>query len=302
MGTEDSKYELVKSMFGGASIHAIKEAFKTSSGKTPCVYLFVIGNANELLKTDKYTKDTLLYKFGTTDDLPRRSGEHERDFRRMFKLDHIELMLFSVIDPKYIFDAETSLKDYFKLNKIEFKNTNELIVLNKMEYEKATKHYKLIKNSYIGCYMEMQDKIDKLERRLKDIQNEYDLSKEKMGNKLVVKEKDIEMIKQQHINEMASKESNLEMIKQQHMNEMASKESNLEMIKQQHMNEISTKENEMYLLKEKHQHELSIKEKDKMIEFNDVLIQLKEKEHQNELLLMKTQLLELQLKQYMQKD
>ena len=67
-------------MFGGASIHAIKEAFKTSSGKTPCVYLFVIGKANELLKTDKYSKDTLLYKFGKTDDLPRRSGEHERDF------------------------------------------------------------------------------------------------------------------------------------------------------------------------------------------------------------------------------
>ena len=182
MGTEDSKYELVKSMFGGASIHAIKEAFKTSSGKTPCVYLFILGNANELLKTKSYSKDTLLYKFGTTDDLPRRSGEHERDFKRMFKLDHIELMLFSVIDPKYIFDAETSLKDYFKLNKAEFKNTNELIVLNKMEYEKATKHYKLIKNSYIGCYMEMQDKIDKLERRLKDIQNEYDLTKEKLTN------------------------------------------------------------------------------------------------------------------------
>ena len=72
-------------MFGGASIHAIKEAFKTSSGKTPCVYLFIIGHANELLNTDKYSKDTLLYKFGTTDDLPRRSGEHERDFKKMFK-------------------------------------------------------------------------------------------------------------------------------------------------------------------------------------------------------------------------
>jgi protein involved in ribonucleotide reduction len=35
MGTEDSKHELVKSMFGGASIGAIKEAFKVSSEKTP---------------------------------------------------------------------------------------------------------------------------------------------------------------------------------------------------------------------------------------------------------------------------
>ena len=255
-------------MFGGASIHAIKEAFKTSSGKTPCVYLFVIGNANELLKTDKYSKDTLLYKFGNTDDLPRRSGEHERDFKRIFKIDHIELMLFSVIDPKYIFDAETSLKDYFKLNKVEFKNTNELIALNKIEYEKATKHYKLIKNSYIGCYMEMQNKIDELERKIKDLQNEYDLTKEKLENKLIVKDKNIDIIKQQYTSEIATKDKDIDIIKQQ-----------------------------IELLKEKHQHELSIKEKNKMIEFNDVLIQLKEKEHQNEILLMKTQLLELQLKQ-----
>ena len=36
-------------------------------------------------------------------------------------------------------------------------------------YTSTIQHYKLIKNSYIGCYMEMQDKIDKLERRLKDL-------------------------------------------------------------------------------------------------------------------------------------
>ncbi len=155
-------------------------------------------------------------------------------------------MLFSVIDPKYIFDAETSLKDYFKSNKVEFKNTNELIALNKIEYEKATKHYKLIKNSYIGCYMEMQNKIDELERKIKDLQNEYDLTKEKLENKLTIKDKDLE------------------------------------------------------LLKEKYQKELSLKEKNKTIEFNEVIMKLKEKEHQNEILLMKTQLLELQLKQYIQ--
>ena len=250
-------------MFGGASIHAIKEAFKTSSGKTPCVYLFIIGNANELLKTDIYSKDTMLYKFGKTDDLPRRSSEHERDFKKMNKINHIELMLFSVIDPKYITEAvftlqgknqrENSLKQFFRSSIINYENKEELIVLDKIMYTSTIQHYKLIKNSYIGCYMEMQDKIDKLERRLKDLQNEYDLSKEKLGNELIVKDKDFEIIKQ-HIQ----------------------------------------------LLEEKHQHELSIKEKDKTIEFNEVIMKLKETEHQNEILLMKTQLLELQLKQYIQ--
>ena len=155
-------------------------------------------------------------------------------------------MLFSVIDPKCLFDAESSLKDYFKSNKIDFKNTNELIALNKIEYEKATKHYKLIKNSYIGCYMEMQDKIDKLERLLKDKQNEYNLTKEKMGNELVVKDKDYELVKQQFANDITIKDRDFE------------------------------------LLKEKHHHELSIREKDKTIKFTNVLMQLKEEKHKNE--------------------
>jgi hypothetical protein len=182
LGTEDSKYELVKSMFGGASIHAVKEAFKTSSGKTPCIYLFAIGNANKLLNTNQYSEDTLLYKFGNTDDLPRRSGEHERTFKKMFKINHIELMLFSVIDPKCLFEAESSLKDHFKMNKVDFQNTTELITLNNNEYEKAKTHYKIIKNACIGCYREMQDKIDQLERKIKEIQYECDLTKEKLTN------------------------------------------------------------------------------------------------------------------------
>ena len=89
--------------------------------------------------------------------------------KRMFKIDHIELMLFSVIDPKYITDAENSLKKFFENNIINYENKEELIVLDNITYKSTIQHYKLIKNSYIGCYMEMQNKIDELERRLKDL-------------------------------------------------------------------------------------------------------------------------------------
>ena len=51
------------------------------------------------------------------------------------------------------------------------------------------------------------------------------------------------------------------------------------------------------LLKEK---EIELKERDTTIQIKDIMAQLKEKEHQNELLLMKTQLLELQLSQLTQ--
>jgi hypothetical protein len=205
LGTEDSKYELVK------SIHAVKEAFKTSSDKTPCVYLFVIGNANNLLATDKYTKDTMVYKFGKTDNLPRRSGEHERDFKKMFKIDHIELMLFSVIDPKYITDAENSLKKFFENHTINYENKEELIILDKLMYTSTIQHYKLIKNSYIGCYKEMQDKINQLKRKIKEIQYEYDLTKEKLTNANTLQT-------EKHKNEIQQKENELSLLMEKYNN------------------------------------------------------------------------------------
>jgi len=229
-------------MFGGASIHAVKEAFKTSSDKTPCsrninsmlfilresiekiiltlcvniifstcVYLFAIGNANRILNTNQYSEDTLLYKFGNTDDLPRRSGEHERNYKKIFKIDHIELMLFSVIDPKYIVDAETSLKKFFQNNIINFEKSTELVILDKSEYNKTIQHYKLIKNSYIGCYLEMQNKLDQLERKIKDLQNEYDLTKEKLSNKNT-------LLLEKHKNALQEKDNEIKLLNEKYNN------------------------------------------------------------------------------------
>jgi len=238
-------------MFGGASIQAIKEAFKVSSGKTPCVYLFALGYANELLKTDKYSKDTLLYKFGNTDDLPRRSKEHERHYKKQFNIDHIELMLFSVIDPKYIVDAENSLKKFFQNNIISYENSTELIILNKSDYDKTIQHYKLIKNSYIGCYLEMQDKIDKLERRLKDLQNEYDLTKEKLTNSNM-------LLQEKHNNEI-EKLTNLNMLLQEKHNTEIEKLTNSNMLLQEkHNNEIEKYKSQIKEL----DYKLMLKDKD----------------------------------------
>lgn len=252
-------------MFGGASIHAVKEAFKTSSGKTPCVYLFAIGNANKLLNTNQYSEDTLLYKFGNTDDLPRRSGEHERNFKKSFKIDHIELMTFSVIDPKYIVDAENSLKDYFKTNKVDFQNTNELITLNKVEYDKTIKHYKLIKNSYIGCYMEMQDKINQLERKIKDLQNEYNLTKEKLTNENTLQS-------EKHKNELS-------LTVEKHKNTIQEKDNESHLLAKEKEIIIQQKQNELAILAEKYNNlqnnmELQLMLKDKDIELLTLKLQL----------------------------
>jgi hypothetical protein len=207
LGSEDDKLVLVKTMFGGASVRAIKETFKTCSDKTPCIYLYIIGHADQLLKCELY-RGKLLLKYGFTDDLPRRSSEHERTFKKLFSIDHIELICYSVIDPKYISDAERSISHYFNADKIVYDDYKELIVLSMTDIDKAKEHYRLVKNSYIGCYREMQDRIDKLELKLKD--KDMEIIVMKKDNEMSLIKKDHELQIKNH--ELRIKDKDIEIL------------------------------------------------------------------------------------------
>ena len=60
--------------------------FKKTPRNIPCVYLFSIGQVKNLRKTlgtDKEYNDDYVYRCGMTDNLERRTGEHEKTFRQM---------------------------------------------------------------------------------------------------------------------------------------------------------------------------------------------------------------------------
>jgi hypothetical protein len=195
MGATEQKYKLSAELLG-VYPQTIKDVFKTNSSKTPCVYLYLIGNANKLIG-NKYTDNDLLCKFGCTDDLPRRTNEHDKLFSKEFNT-KIELICFSIIEAKYIFQAENNIYQYFKANVIEYKNMKELIVINKKALHSIKEHYSMIQNSYIGRYEEMNNKISVLEKTIIDL-----------NNKILLKDKDIELINEKHKNELQNKELQL---------------------------------------------------------------------------------------------
>ena len=195
LGEQENKDELASELLG-VNAKTIKNVFKTNSSKTPVVYLYLIGNANELFK-DKYTNDDLICKYGCTDDLERRCSEHDKQFYKEFNK-RIELLCFSIIENKYIFEAETNIKQYFKSNIIEYKNTKELIVINKKDINQIKQHYKMIQNSYIGRFEEMYNKINLLEREILEL-----------NNKLILKDTDIELLTEKFKNELKDKDIKL---------------------------------------------------------------------------------------------
>jgi hypothetical protein len=192
MGTEEKKDELAGELIGVQS-ETIKNVFRRNTSKTPCVYLYLIGKANDLLE-GTYNSDDLLCKFGCTNDLPRRSSEHQKIFKKDLSVD-IELLYFSIIEAQYIFEAEKNISQYFKGNLIEYNNMKELIIINKKDLPQIKQHYRMIQNSYIGRYEEMNNKIIILEKEIIEL-----------NNKIVLKDKDIEILQEKHKNELQSKD------------------------------------------------------------------------------------------------
>ena len=188
MGTEQQKDELASQLIGVNS-QTIHNVFRANTAKTPCVYLYFIGNPSELLEGE-YDKDDLLCKFGCTSDISRRNGEHEKTFKKEFNK-NVEMLCFSIIDVQYIFDAEKNITQYFKSNLISYENSKEMIIINRRDLPQIKQHYRMIQNSYIGRYEELNNKVVSLEKEVL-----------RLNNELIVKDKDIEIMIEKHKNEI----------------------------------------------------------------------------------------------------
>jgi hypothetical protein len=202
-GNMNQKEELASSLIG-VNHQTIKDVFRTNCAKTPCVYLYLIGKASDILE-GKYNENDLLCKFGCTDDLQRRCTEHNNTYKKEFDCD-IELLCFSIIEAQYIFDAESNIKQYFKSNLIIYENMKELIIINKNNLPQIKQHYKMIQNSYIGRFEELTNKVQLLEKEIIEL-----------NNKILIKDKDFELQKEKHLNELKSKDIELLQYKLKYM-------------------------------------------------------------------------------------
>jgi hypothetical protein len=198
MGTKEQKEELVSNVLG-VNAKVIKEVFNIDRNTIPCVYLFTLNTVEKLresMKIDmKYADDSIVAKYGFTKDLNRRTGEHISKYN---KIENVELKLknYSYVDPQYMSQAETDIRDYmigFE-TKLEYDKEDELVIIPKNLMKMVERQYELIGKSYMGHISELITKIKELEDRLEKerLQHEIELQYERHKNE--IKNKDIEIL------------------------------------------------------------------------------------------------------------
>ena len=171
LGTKEDKIKFASDMIGASPL-AIKEVFNTFANTLPCIYLFQIGTVKSLCKTmeikKKYNDTDIVVKWGYTNDLARRTKEHNsKKSYGGFKGCSIQLLCNSFIDPQHTSKAEIEIKDYFIENDyhFDFDNYVELAIIPYKRLKTIKTQYTSLGKIYAGHITELNNKIEMLKKQ-----------------------------------------------------------------------------------------------------------------------------------------
>lgn len=192
MGTPEQKTKVI-SQISGCSPDAVKSVLGTSTSKVSCVYLYKIGTVEQLRTSMKISKDIkddmIIAKYGMTDDLKRRTNEHNKTFSKCDG-SNLQLIYSTWIDDSYISTAEVDIKDYFENLDCSFKykNMDELVVISQKQMNNMRKFYETVNEKYSG---KLKTIIENHQTEVIDLKHSIDIIKEK--NKQIMLECDIKL-------------------------------------------------------------------------------------------------------------
>ena len=125
---------------------------------------------NTFQLSDEMDDKKTVYKYGFTNDMKRRLGEHQRDYGKLVNVE-IELELFNYIDVKYTSEAEGDIRDLFDGfgKSLQVEGRNELVVLNSREFQRVKKEYTRTGREYAGATQVLQEEISRLKTELVEV-------------------------------------------------------------------------------------------------------------------------------------
>jgi hypothetical protein len=122
--------------------------------------------------------ENIIVKYGLTENLIRRTGEHIRTYEKTIKNSKLKILQYVYIDAKYLQDAENDIKDFFKdietpIN--SHKSFNELVAINPNHIKQIQRQYKLLHNEFASCVKGLLEKVKFMENKHKWELKEKDL-------------------------------------------------------------------------------------------------------------------------------
>lgn len=150
----------------GISYDIIHELFSKNTKPMSCVYLISLNTVKSLRKNmnidDKYDDNDLVYKYGLTKSFGTRAYNHKSEFKNVLDIIDLNLVLYTHIDPLYLYEAEKMISDNVSDMKLYYDNHKELIIIPKPHFKNIKLLFKQIGTTFSGHTTELNNKISNL--------------------------------------------------------------------------------------------------------------------------------------------
>ena len=199
--------------------------------------------------------DDIVCKYGRTNDLSRRTGEHILKYNKINGVE-LKLMLYAFIEDEYGAEAEDEIKSFFNFAdcKITYENNDELVIIEPKKLKEVKLRYEALENEYSKGIEIFKKEIMQKNNEIIQLKNDKELIQLKSEKEILILKNNNELM--QKDNELMRKDNELIQAKSNSEKEMYDlkiqlKEYELDKYKQQLLSmEVNTK-NKKFIVKNK---------------------------------------------------
>ena len=204
MGTTEDKTELINKVLG-INAQIAKSVFNSRARKFSSVYLFSLGYVKDLknsMDLKNMEDDSIVCKYGRTNDLSRRTGEHILKYNNINGVT-LKLMLYAYIEDEYGVEVEDEIKSFFNFAdcKVSYENNDELVIIEPKKLKEVKLRYEALENEYskgIEIFkkeiMRKDNEIMQKNHEIIQLKNETEIMQLKTDKKLIEAEKNNELM------------------------------------------------------------------------------------------------------------
>ena len=224
MGTVEQKEAMAATLLdGGMSIAEFRKSLDLNVALITCIYLICLGTCaqlrQELSIPTEYGDDQLVFKYGLTKDLVRRTRDHLGTYGKL-ETSTVSMVAYQCIDGRLLKDAENEVKDFchkfgrqlrLSLPATPDKVEHELVVFSRAEIQHVKDWFASIGRKCSGGYDELTSQLNEAQRRLVDM--EKDQLYRELNHTLILERKthELELLQKDHaIDQMALDRANME--------------------------------------------------------------------------------------------
>jgi hypothetical protein len=129
--------------------------------------------------------------YGCTEDIERRTKEHQTNYSKLKGAD-MSLLMFSYIDPQYIFEAETNIRSFLNAYHYKYDTETELVIFDPKQLKQIKNQFNMVQNAFSGHIKELLIKIEKLEAKYKSDLMESEMKIVKLEHENIILTKEID--------------------------------------------------------------------------------------------------------------